>query len=268
MGSFGENLRRERELRNVALRDIAESTKISERFLKALEEDRIDLLPGGMFPRAFVRQYSRYLGLDGERLAAEFVYAHGSDQSEKRLPPPPAHGRGAFSLVALALVAGVLLVAFGGWPRRGRDEAASRVATPPPVPSHAVAGADRVYPPPPASVATPATAAPDAQRSPAPGDLVLTLSARERCWVWVQVDGQPVLNRVLEPGETEKVSATGEIVMSVGNAGGIDFVVNDRPGVALGGAGEVRRNIVITRKSLPTLVEGEKAPGSTPEHSS
>ena len=100
MGSFGENLRRERELRNVALRDIAEATKISERFLKALEEDRIDLLPGGMFPRAFVRQYSRYLGLDGERLAAEVVYAHGSDTSEKRLPPPPAPGRGAFSLVA------------------------------------------------------------------------------------------------------------------------------------------------------------------------
>ena len=81
MGSFAENLRRERELRNVALRDIAEATKISERFLKALEEDRIDLLPGGMFPRAFVRQYSRYLGLDGERLAAEFVYAHGPDTS-------------------------------------------------------------------------------------------------------------------------------------------------------------------------------------------
>ena len=40
MGSFGENLRRERELRGVSLREIAEGTKISVRFLQALEEDR------------------------------------------------------------------------------------------------------------------------------------------------------------------------------------------------------------------------------------
>ena len=54
MASFGENLRRERELRGVSLREIAEATKISVRFLQALEQDRVDVLPGGLFPRAFV----------------------------------------------------------------------------------------------------------------------------------------------------------------------------------------------------------------------
>ena len=53
MGSFGENLRRERDLRGVSLREIADATKISSRFLQALEEDRLDVLPGGLFPRAF-----------------------------------------------------------------------------------------------------------------------------------------------------------------------------------------------------------------------
>ena len=60
-----------------SLREIADATKISVRFLKALEEDRVDLLPGGLFPRAFVRQYARHLGLDAERYVAEFLYVAG-----------------------------------------------------------------------------------------------------------------------------------------------------------------------------------------------
>ena len=64
MGSFGENLRRERELRGVSLREIAEGTKISLRFLEALEDDRVDILPGGLFPRSFVRQYATFVGLE------------------------------------------------------------------------------------------------------------------------------------------------------------------------------------------------------------
>jgi cytoskeleton protein RodZ len=105
----------------------------------------------------------------------------------------------------------------------------------------------------------------EARQAAAPADdpknLVLTLSAHESCWVAVQVDGQTVLNRVLAGGETQTVEAQGEIVLSVGNAGGLAFSVNDRPGVPLGRAGEVKRNIVITRKSLPELVE-------EPDHSS
>src|SRR5213592_2754282 len=77
MGSFGENLRRERELRGIDLRDIAEATKISVRFLQALEQDRVDILPGGIFPRAFVRQYARYLGLDPDRMVTEFDHVYG-----------------------------------------------------------------------------------------------------------------------------------------------------------------------------------------------
>src|SRR5262245_15457673 len=76
MASFGDNLRRERELRGITLREISDATKISVRFLQALEQDKIDVLPGGLFPRAFVRQYARYLGLDAEKLVAEYLYLH------------------------------------------------------------------------------------------------------------------------------------------------------------------------------------------------
>src|SRR5262245_18593016 len=84
MASFGDNLRSERELRGITLREISEATKISSRFLQALEQERIDVLPGGLFPRAFVRQYAKYLGLDAEKLVAEYLYMHGE------LPVPEA----------------------------------------------------------------------------------------------------------------------------------------------------------------------------------
>src|SRR5262245_2537660 len=82
MASFGETLRRERELRGVSLREIADATKISVRFLQALEQDRLEILPGGVFRRSFVKQYAKHLGLDADRLVAEFVYAHGEHSSE------------------------------------------------------------------------------------------------------------------------------------------------------------------------------------------
>jgi transcriptional regulator with XRE-family HTH domain len=268
MASFGENLRRERELRGIALHDIAEATKISVRFLQALEQDRIDLLPGGIFRRAFVRQYARYVGLDPEKLVAEFLYAHGGEEppesgprTARRRGSPPW---GALSIAAIAIGAGVVLLARGG--ADGREAAAAAAAPPvstaplkPPV-SYPT---DRVYPPP--SSTHPGTQAaamegPPAEAAGSEGNgLVLTLSARDTCWVRALVDGGVVLDKILHEGETETVSAQGEIVLSVGNAGGVSFRVNDRPGVSLGRAGEVRKNIVITRKSLPSFVQ-EVAP--------
>ena len=90
MGSFGENLRRERELRGVSLREIAEGTKISLRFLQALEEDRVDVLPGGLFPRAFVKQYAVFLGLDVDKAVADFVASHAEAPPERKVYSEPS----------------------------------------------------------------------------------------------------------------------------------------------------------------------------------
>ena len=64
MSSFGEELRRERELRQISLREVAESTKINLRYLEALERNDFEHLPGGVFNRGFVRAYSQFIGID------------------------------------------------------------------------------------------------------------------------------------------------------------------------------------------------------------
>ena len=72
MASFGESLRREREMRGVSLEEIAATTKINPRFLQALEDDDFAKIPGGIFTRSFLRAYASYLGLDIERILAEY----------------------------------------------------------------------------------------------------------------------------------------------------------------------------------------------------
>ena len=76
-GTFGESLKREREMRGVTLDEITTATRIATRFLQAIENEDWDQLPGGVFNRGFVRAMARYLGLDEENIVAEYTLAVG-----------------------------------------------------------------------------------------------------------------------------------------------------------------------------------------------
>jgi cytoskeleton protein RodZ len=75
--SFGEKLKLEREKRKITLEQISTSTKIGTRMLQALEEDKFNQLPGGIFNKGFVRAYSRFVGLDEDQTIAEYLEASG-----------------------------------------------------------------------------------------------------------------------------------------------------------------------------------------------
>ena len=78
---FGEHLKREREMRGVTLEEVSSATRIATRFLKAIEEEKWEQLPGGVFNRGFVRAVARYLGLDEENTVAEYTLAVGDRQT-------------------------------------------------------------------------------------------------------------------------------------------------------------------------------------------
>lgn len=87
MASFGEELKRERELRDISLKEISEATKISIRFLEALEQNNFDILPGGVFNRGFIRAYARFIGIDGEEMVN--AYLHEVSMREARQSQRP-----------------------------------------------------------------------------------------------------------------------------------------------------------------------------------
>jgi cytoskeletal protein RodZ len=126
MGRFGEDLRQERERQGVSLETIADSTKVSVRHLRALEEENFDRLPGGVFNKGIVRSYARYLQLDQEAWVERFMQTYKTSGSLKdddaswiafaenvsntRIAVRPIH-RLRWAGVLLLL----LLLAAGGW---------------------------------------------------------------------------------------------------------------------------------------------------------
>ncbi len=84
MASFGEDLRRERELRGFTLREISDTTKISIRFLEALENNDFKHLPGGQFNKGFVRAFATHIGLDPEKMVNSYLLEVSRQENQKR----------------------------------------------------------------------------------------------------------------------------------------------------------------------------------------
>jgi cytoskeleton protein RodZ len=140
---FGDYLRREREMRGVTLEEISAATRISIRFLEAIEGEELSKLPGGIFTRSFVRTYARYLGLDEERVLTDCQLA-GRQKPEvdiRRIAANRAHQNGtALRTRVIGLAVAAVLLA-GGYAlfRHSRRVREQRVSAPIVVPPSAPA---------------------------------------------------------------------------------------------------------------------------------
>lgn len=84
MGAFGDKLRQHREQRGISLDAISNTTKISARMLRAIEDEHFDQLPGGVFNKGFVRAYARQVGLDEEETISDYLAALRESQIEQQ----------------------------------------------------------------------------------------------------------------------------------------------------------------------------------------
>lgn len=75
MGQFGDQLRKERESRGIALETISAKTKVITRYLTALEDEHFEVLPGGILSKGIVRGYVRTIGLDETVWVERFLTA-------------------------------------------------------------------------------------------------------------------------------------------------------------------------------------------------
>lgn len=86
--SFGEQLRLAREARGVTLRHISDQTRISIRYLEAIEGDDYKRLPGGIFNRSFIKAYAKQIGFD-EKEALEGYMRTAREQGEDEVATTP-----------------------------------------------------------------------------------------------------------------------------------------------------------------------------------
>jgi len=276
-GTFGESLKRERELRSVTLEEISAATRIATRFLKAIENEEWDQLPGGVFNRGFVRAVARYLGLDEENTVAEYTLAVGDRPSVPvwtGSPPVVTPEQPWLAWIIAAVV--VLALLGGGWFgarrllawRAARRAAAVSVAS-----SSASTGAPQqtADAPAPANNVTPASGAQDATSvapgaatdsvsatapiSPANDVMELKIQAGKRTKVTIVADNDMVFDGTMKAGENHFFSAADHFQVTAKDAGVLHIELNGKTLAPIGPAGHAGK-VTLTRDSLKGAAGG------------
>lgn len=272
--TVGQDLRAARLRRGDDLASVSRVLKIRKDHLEALEEDRLEALPGRTYAVGFVRSYADYLGLDPvqcvERFKGEIAGRQDSSQpapiaqdtSESRLP----HGWVVIAVVLLGLVFyGAYHLAMSAdsmlrqpvAPVPSRMEPAQAVVHPKPQqpvqtavtvpatnPAAAPATTTQTVPASAAPGTSPPPAMPDAQTAALPpGQTFGQQNANPRVILRVHAttnvliqgpDGKVFLNRVLHPGDSYNVPNLVGVTLSTQNGNAIAMELDGQP---MGNAG-------------------------------
>ena len=86
----GELLRKEREKQNLSIADVEKETSISQKYLVALEKGEYESLPGDVYTKGFIRNYSKFLGINGDELLAQFASERGLSVPQQNAEPVKA----------------------------------------------------------------------------------------------------------------------------------------------------------------------------------
>lgn len=241
METVGEYLKRVRNACGYSLEDISHATKINQRYLKAIEEDDFSKLPGETFIRGFMLSYAKFLGIDEHEIIGKIeerkkIASPSIDINKVNLYMLGDKGEkirlflSANIKIIVAIGAGVvaivlLIILFAS------DRDAESIHN-----SKEIREVKRE--------------AEEVQRSqviqPVEVPLLFRIHTKELTWIQAEIDEKEIKDVLLRPGEKVLWKANNKIVMTIGNAGGIDAEIDGRPLGPFGERGEIVRNIVIT----------------------
>jgi cytoskeleton protein RodZ len=246
MESFSSELKKAREAKHLTLSDVSDATAINVRFLEALEQGNTSILPAP-YIRAFIKEYAAAIGLDPSEVLRHFDRGAGApdaqavpkehvEETPAPAPPPeppmqsqskPFSARIArYAMLSIALAA----VGIGIW---NLWRPPSRI---PEIPLSS-------------------TMNQELPSRPEPRKLIqdsLTLSGRtnDSVWIQVQIDNLPSRELLLRAGQKFTWRAQEKYIVTLGNAGGVEFTLNDRHLGTLGKRGAVVRNLELSRRLL------------------
>jgi cytoskeleton protein RodZ len=254
----GATLRDRREQHKLSLNQLGHITKISVAILRAIENNEIEKLPGGIFTRGFLRAYAREVGLDAEETVTRYLAQFEAPSNDRDVAmaviedarpstSPLAHGETPFDaaakqsarmpllLASLALVVGVVgYVTFSA----SRTSTQSSGLPPDVSPSE---GRESLSPStvPPARPETATSGSHDVALAARGQDVVrLDIRTQSPCWVAATADGVSVAYRLMQAGEREVIEARDEVVLRVGDPAAFTFHINEMLGRPLGRAGQ------------------------------
>ena len=289
LGSYLKNLR---ESKRVSLREVAKITRVREHILRAIEEDQHHLLPPATYVKGFLLAYAKYLKVDADDvlLRYERVLKGGPAVTETPQPPkseqkvsPPQPPQSEKKIlrntkqtwVLAGVIVASLIISYFFLPYPSKPPSEHIPEKPvseekPPLTSSS--------PPPLVTVEVPfreEKPVAEVKPSPAPSPPVgattvvlekkrfsLNLKAVEETWVGLQLDDEPQKEMTLKPGEGVSVQASNRVRMIIGNAGGIELILNGKALEKFGESGEV---VTLTLTSQGMEVKRHEKPKSPKE---
>jgi hypothetical protein len=213
----GTILRAARNRRKVELSEVEAATRIRFRYLRAIEDEEWDVLPGGVYTRGFIRTYASFLALDGDRLVDDYRESVEPWHRSGDAPQPQSGAGGTPSesrsvaiagLVVIAVIA-VAIVAIVAIPGGGGSESGSK--------HHRRQLAREPKP-----EAKPPTA-------PAKTGVTVELAASAEVWACLlDAKGKPLVDGlILEAGAKEGPFHSGSFTVSFGN-GEVKMLIDGR----------------------------------------
>ncbi len=235
---LGKRLRSLRTGKNVSRKELALRTRISPRYIDALERGDLDVLPPG---RVFITGFIRAICTELEQSPEEFLELlegcfpeedfdelEEGAQEKKGIMPFALAG-----LLLLVLIGGstFLLGTFGKETEKGGTEEASLSGRE--LDNSGSEAEQEVF-----------------REAAVPQDLNLSIYAIERTWLRIQTDDSSSWETTMRVGDEIKLRAGERIMLHIGNAGGILLDLNGKRFGPPGAHGQVVSNFILTRDNL------------------
>lgn len=293
MSGIGEQLRQARLAKGIDLQEIARETRISSRYLEALEREDFEVLPGALFARNFARQYAALVGLDQSQIEANLDRAFpkapdpvleqlSTQQTAIQLQPlrdsfnfdSSSWRRARWSSVALVAVLGASSAIYMGWQELSGIFAEARTAArvqqqqqpaaePTPTVTTQPAASQSLAVP---ASDTGAASSPESTITISADGMAVQVVASQATWVSMSANGKRVFSGILEPNERKIISGVANAKLVVGNAGGIEILTNGKSIGPIGPNGQVR--VVILSPDGPQILRKVKTGDSSSTTSS
>ncbi len=278
--TLGSYLKNQRESKKISLREVTKNTRVREYILRAIEEDRHDLLPAATYVKGFLLAYAKYLRLDRNDVLLRYERVLKGEPAPPPAPPPPKPKKKiSWNTKQIWVVGGVIAASFIVFyffspysfkpavepipekpvPGRPIVEGEPSIAPSPPV--TATTGAPEEKPvveeKKPLAPSPPVPATTSVQEKKA---FSLQLKAVEETWVRLQVEGQSEKEMTFKRGDGISVLASNRIRMIIGNAGGLNLIWNGKLLDKFGKSGEVITLVITSQGVEVTRPEPPKSP--------
>lgn len=257
----GEILRRTRVHYEQTLEQIESVLRIRASQLEALEQGDVSKLPGRVYAIGFVRSYSEYLGLDGDKMVHLFKEQSVGRKAKPDLsfPVPASESKVPnMMIIGSSLFGVVVLIGFMAlmmFPEKEKQMipsvpeslTKSQLSEAPALVGDA--GAVDAVEGPAAQAGDPAEAVVNGPKNRIVMEIV------EPSWIEIRnASGAAILRQVLKEGDVYLVPDEPGLVMATGNAGGIVIKIDGKELPKLGEAGAIKRKILLEPQALLTTV--------------